>query len=79
MNIVVRKAFRHQGIGQTLLDELISLTKQAGLDKMHLEVNCNNLPAINLYEKNGFQKVGVRPKYYNKTDDAILMDKNLNE
>jgi len=79
MNIVVRKAFRYRGTGQMLLDELINLTKQAGLNKIHLEVNCTNIPAINLYEKNGFKKVGVRPKYYNNTDDAILMDKDLNE
>ena len=79
MNIVVRKRYRKQGIGEQLLGRLIEMTKDAGLDKIHLEVNCTNIPAISLYEKNGFMKVGVRPKYYNNTDDAILMDKNLNE
>ena len=38
-----------------------------------LEVNENNIPAIKLYEKFNFQKVGLRKKYYNNIDNAILM------
>ncbi len=37
-----------------------------------------NIPAIKLYEKYGFKQVGLRKKYYNNKDNAILMDLVLN-
>ena len=43
-----------------------------------LEVNSNNIPAQKLYEKFNFKRVGLRKKYYNNTDDAIIMTKQLN-
>ena len=72
-NIVVRKTYRNKGIGTLLLDNLISIAKNNKKDKIYLEVNEKNLPAISIYEKKGFKKCGLRPKYYNNTDDAILM------
>lgn len=38
-----------------------------------LEVNENNLPAIHLYEKFNFKRLGLRKKYYNNTDNAVIM------
>ena len=75
MNIVVRKSYRNQGIGQELLEELLHLAKETDLKICNLEVNENNLSAIHLYEKNGFVVIGRRPKYYHNIDDAILMQK----
>jgi len=40
-------------------------------------VNASNAPALRLYEKCGFAVVGRRSKFYNLTDDAILMDMEL--
>ncbi len=77
MNIVVRKSFRHQGIGQELLEELIDLAKETNLECLKLEVNEKNFPAIKLYKKNGFEEVGRRPKYYHNIEDAILMQLNF--
>ncbi len=77
-NIVVRKDMRNQGIGNTLLNELIKLTIASKMNTIFLEVNSNNLSAIRLYEKNGFKQVGLRKKYYNNTDDAILMNLKIN-
>ena len=50
-NIVWRKNFRNKGIGSLLLKELINLCITLNLNSITLEVNSNNLPAINLYEK----------------------------
>lgn len=72
-NIVVKKDFRKNGIGNKLLLELINMAKQSSKEKIILEVNSNNLPAIKLYEKNGFNNIGFRKKYYNNTDDANIM------
>lgn len=43
-----------------------------------LEVNEKNLPAIHLYEKYGFTKIGTRKKYYDNTFDAYIMTKYFN-
>lgn len=77
-NIVTKKDLRKNGIGSTLLEELINLSKTLNLISITLEVNENNLDAIKLYEKFGFEKLGIRKKYYNNTDNALIMTKKLN-
>ena len=77
-NIVTKKDLRENGIGSTLLEELINLSKNLNLVSITLEVNENNLDAIKLYEKFGFEKLGIRKKYYNNTDNALIMTKKLN-
>lgn len=72
-NIVVKKNFRNNGVGNALLAELIKLAQINNKDKIILEVNSTNLPAIKLYEKNGFKNIGFRKKYYKNTDDANIM------
>ena len=51
------------------------MTKEAGKDSISLEVNEVNKPAINLYDKYGFEIVGRRKKYYDGKYDAIIMTK----
>lgn len=72
MNIVVKKNKRGLGIGSLLLKKIIDFSKNYNL--ITLEVNENNIPAIKLYEKYGFYKVGLRKKYYNNKDNAIIMN-----
>ena len=77
-NIVTAKKYRKHGIGTKLLENLINLAKQEeNITSITLEVNSNNIAAINLYEKFGFNVVGFRKKYYNNQYDAILMTKDL--
>ena len=54
---------------QALIDE----AKKQNLTSITLEVNDKNFQAIKLYEKFGFKRIGLRKKYYNNTDDAIIM------
>lgn len=75
MNIVVKKDFRNKGIGSCLLDNLILCCQDLSLKIITLEVNVNNLNAISLYKKFGFEKIGVRKNYYNGIHDAIIMTK----
>ena len=49
------------------------MCKNLNLKELTLEVNEHNLNAIKLYEKFGFIKVGLRKKYYNRTDNALIM------
>ena len=77
-NIVTIKSFRKNGIGTIMLNKLIELSKsEKEVTSITLEVNSNNIPAQNLYKKFGFRTVGIRKKYYNHTDDAIIMTKVL--
>jgi len=73
MNIVTKKEERHQGIGKLLLNEIIKISKENNIYLINLEVNAKNTIAINLYKKYNFKEVGLRKKYYNGQDDAVLM------
>ena len=77
MNIVVKKDFRHNGIGSVLLENLINYSKDLNLKTITLEVNENNLSAIRLYDKFSFYKLGIRKNYYDGKSDAIIMSKKL--
>ena len=74
MNIVVKKDKRNFGIGSLLLEEIIRYSKIHNATSITLEVNEKNSAAIKLYKKYGFKQVGLRRKYYNNEDNAILMD-----
>ena len=77
MNIVVKKNYRGQGYSLLMINFIINLCKEKKISKINLEVNSNNSIAINLYKKYNFTIVGLRKKYYNNIDDAILMTLNL--
>lgn len=75
-NIVTKKEKRNLGIGSLLLENLIDRIKKENFKAVTLEVNENNLSAIQLYEKYHFQKVGFRKNYY-KGENAIIMTLEL--
>lgn len=77
MNIVIKKNYRNQGIGTLLLENLISLAKRLNLKSLSLEVSEKNFPAIHLYQKFGFESLGVRKNYY-QDKNGIIMTKKLN-
>jgi len=72
-NIVTKKDKRGNHIGSKMLEEIINLAKNKNLKCVTLEVNEHNETAIRLYKKYNFVEVGKRNKYYNNTDDAIIM------
>lgn len=78
MNIVTKKDKRNMGFAKFILNELINIAKEENCKLITLEVNENNFPAISLYEKFDFKQVGLRKKYYNGIDNAILMTLELN-
>lgn len=73
MNIVTKKDKRNMGFAKFVLNELINIAKEENCKQITLEVNKNNSPAIRLYENFDFKQVGLRKKYYDGIDDAILM------
>lgn len=76
MNVAVHPDFRRRGIGEALVCALIEELKKAGSHRLMLEVRASNAPAIALYEKLGFSRMGLRKNYYrNPKEDAIIMGK----
>ena len=73
MNLAVVPDFRNRGIGQQLVTELISHLAALDVKSLTLEVRQSNAAAISLYEKMGFQQVGLRPNYYQKPKEAALI------
>lgn len=77
-NVSVKKELQEQGIGTMLLQELASRTKEMGIEKIFLEVRESNVAALALYEKQGFERMGVRKNYYtDPIEDAITMCRKL--
>lgn len=79
-NIAVHPDYRRKGIATKLVNELETLCLDIDILYINLEVRESNCKAISLYNKLGFEKVGLRKNYYkNPAENAILMTKNLNE
>lgn len=76
-NIAVDPECRERGVGGALLSAMIQKAEELELLSMTLEVRASNTKAQNLYEKYGFESVGIRPKYYENSEDAQIMWKSL--
>jgi len=75
-NVAVDPELRRRGIADALIDRLAARCGEHALSFVTLEVRAGNTPAIALYEKHGFVRVGLRKNYYDKPkEDAILMTK----
>lgn len=76
--IYVLDKFRKQGIGFELVKYFINEVKINKCINITLEVNINNVKAISLYRKFGFEKISIRKNYYG-ADDALLMLRKLGD
>jgi len=72
-NIAVHPDRRGMGYGDMVTRALIQMAADCGMSVMTLEVRRSNKVAQNLYHKFGFIDVGFRPKYYENTEDALIM------
>ncbi|MEV5413858.1 ribosomal protein S18-alanine N-acetyltransferase [Thermopolyspora sp. NPDC052614] len=75
--IAVRAERRRTGIGRALLSELIEEAVRRGAECVFLEVRADNPPAQAMYERFGFERIGVRRRYYDDGTDAYTMMKKL--
>ena len=76
MNIAVHPDYRRCGVARQLVEELVAGLKRRGSRCLTLEVRASNDPARKLYEKLGFQQIGLRKNYYrNPREDALILRK----
>ena len=63
-----------------LLEHLLERAGGAGVAEAFLEVRPSNLAAIRLYQRLGFEQIGIRRGYYQAPDgreDAIVLKREL--
>lgn len=74
MSLAVKNAFRRKGVASGLLQVGLDIIRERKIIQCWLEVRALNFSAIKLYEKFGFQAVGLRKMYYQQPpDDALIM------
>jgi ribosomal-protein-alanine N-acetyltransferase len=72
--IGVLPEYRQQGIASALLKEC---EHQLAVMRIRLSVRLGNKRAIYLYEKFGYQRIDLWPKYYIDKTDALVFEKQL--
>jgi len=76
LGLMVASDARRQGVGRALLEAAVEWARGAGIRKLELHVFPWNEPAIQLYERFGFEREGFRKAHYRRADDwadAVLM------
>ena len=71
LNISIHKCLQGMGHGLKMLKKYIK--NLPGKCSIYLEVNKNNIKALNMYAKLNFERVSIRKSYYNDGADAINM------
>mgnify|MGYP001202572723 CR=1 FL=1 len=74
LNVAVNPDVRGTGVGRMLVQKVLDECSSAGATFVSLEVRESNLSAITLYLKMGFTKVGRRKRYYENSEDALMME-----
>ena len=78
--VVVDEEYKNRQIGRRLFQALIQYARDKHIPEIILETRKSNDPAIALYERVGFEKVGVRKAYYSSPiEDAVVMKREVGE
>lgn len=77
LTVAVQPAWRGAGIASALVAELETLARGRRCELMHLEVEQSNSAARGLYAHLGYAESGLRPNYYGRGRDAVLMSKSI--
>jgi [ribosomal protein S18]-alanine N-acetyltransferase len=76
LNLSIAAACQKQGYGSVLLRRLCDVTRAQGARQIFLEVRPSNVAGLRLYERHGFQQVGLRREYYPAPagrEDALIL------
>lgn len=75
--IAIAKNQQRKKLGQKLLDWMIQTALDLGVRELFLDVRADNEAAIEMYKKNGFERIDIRRNYYDHSVDAYVMRKKL--
>lgn len=80
LNLCIKPALQGKSYGQFLLQNVIDSLPDTVINMMVLEVRPSNLPALHLYQKMGFQEIGVKRGYYRDdqgNEDAVVLQRYI--
>lgn len=76
LNLCIHPSLHRMGYGRRMLDALLARATEAQVDHVFLEVRPSNEAALNLYQSVGFERIGIRPDYYQARfgrEDAVVL------
>ncbi|MCC6746280.1 MAG: ribosomal protein S18-alanine N-acetyltransferase [Deltaproteobacteria bacterium] len=73
LKVATAPTLRRQGVARSLLRELLEEGRRCHCRLVTLEVRRSNDAAGALYASLGFQTAGVRRRYYENGEDALVM------
>lgn len=81
LNLCIDPACQSRGLGRRLLRDVRSAAQASGAQRIFLEVRPSNRHAVKLYQDEGFNEIGRRPRYYpaanNGREDGLVMAMEL--
>jgi len=80
LNVCVHPDFQGHGFGRILVEHLLERARKGEASAIFLEVRPSNVAACELYDKLGFNEVGIRENYYPSNvgrEDALVLAKEL--
>jgi ribosomal-protein-alanine N-acetyltransferase len=83
LNITVSPKLRKLGIGSRMMAAIEGVAAQQNMPRIILEVRPTNESALALYQKLGYEQIGVRKNYYpanpgsGDREDALVMAKSI--
>jgi ribosomal-protein-alanine N-acetyltransferase len=64
LGICILEEYQGKGFGKAILSELINLSNKEKIDELYLSVDKDNINAISLYKKFGFEIIEEKPNFY---------------
>jgi len=81
VRIFVHQDFRRVGLGHQMVEEIVVLARELGLEKLISELPDINTPAINAFRKAGFGRAAVIPNLVkdreNRPVDVVVMIRDV--
>jgi ribosomal-protein-alanine N-acetyltransferase len=80
LNVCVHPDFQGHGFGRILVEHLLERARTGEASTIFLEVRPSNVAACELYDRLGFNEVGIRENYYPSNvgrEDALVLAKEL--
>lgn len=80
LNICIAPSLQQRGHGARLVTQLLEVARAVQVRTALLEVRASNIAAFRLYDKMGFNEIGVRKGYYPARagrEDALVLAREL--
>jgi ribosomal-protein-alanine N-acetyltransferase len=77
MTVAVHPSARRRGLGTVLVQALLDAARRQDAREVVLEVRVDNQPARALYARLGFERLGLRRRYYPDGADGLVLRRRL--